>query len=99
MVRCIGSLLFLREGDHERMRGTEEIESVDWHWTISVCKWNTLNVLGKLPPGGGKKKYLEFLFSRATSSSIAYKGVGPYPLQVGGRGPWRYGLVHLCTAV
>jgi hypothetical protein len=43
MVRCIGSLLFLREGDGGDRIGRLALDNLGLFW-------NTLNVRGKLPP-------------------------------------------------
>ena len=67
-------------------KGTEEIESVDGHWTDSVY-------FGK--PGPSLESYLagegKSIWNSYSPGLVTYKGVDPYPRQVVGRGSWRYG--------
>ena len=58
-------------------KGTEEIESVDGHWTDSVY-------FGK--PGPSLESYLagegKSIWNSYSPGLVAYKGVDPYPRQV-----------------
>ena len=75
-------------------KGTEEIESVDGHWTDSVYFGKPGSSLESYLAGEGKK-YLEFLFSRASN----LQGCGP----LSSAGSWSrsmevrpYHCVHSC---
>ena len=88
MVRCIGSLLFLREGNGGDRIGRWALDRLGLFWKTPDRPWKVTS------PVKGKS-----IWNSYSPGLVTYKGADPYPRQVVGRGPWRYGRTIVYTTV